>query len=346
MSGMRKMRIIVAMLIMALVATALPAAAKKMVPKVDNFILFVDHSSSMAFSYKGQRYVQFGGVSKIMMAKSTAVELNKLIPALPYKAGVYTFAPYKQYGAMAPYDKGAVDKAIAPIKTDYEAYGRMTPMGVGLQDLDKVVGGLSGKTAVILFTDGDSNRGIDPVGVAKQMQAKYGDKICFSVVSFADNKNGERINKEIAALSKCGCFALGEELLRNQAAREAFLKCALYDFIDDEVVIFRSIYFDFDKFNIKKEFIPVLDEGVAIIKSKPNLAVILEGHTDSVGTEKYNMGLSIRRANSVKAYFVKKGVDAGRITAVGFGKMNPRYDNKTAEGRKMNRRVEIKFKSN
>ncbi|GFK93628.1 Outer membrane porin F [Fundidesulfovibrio magnetotacticus] len=343
---MRKMRIIVAMLIMALVATAMPAAAKKMVPKVDNFILFVDHSSSMAFSYKGQRYVQFGGVSKIQMAKSTAVELNKMIPALSYKAGVYTFAPYKQYAGMAPYDKAAVDKGIAPISTDYDTYGRMTPMGIGLQDLDKVVGGLSGKTAVIIFSDGDSNRGIDPVAVAKQMQAKYGDKICFSVVSFADNKNGERINKEIAALSKCGCFALGEELLRNQAARETFLKCALYDFIDDEVVIFRSIYFDFDKYNIKKEFIPVLDEGVAIIKSKPNLAVILEGHTDSIGTEKYNMGLSIRRANSVKAYFVKKGIDAGRITAVGFGKMNPRYDNKTAEGRKMNRRVEIKFKSN
>jgi OOP family OmpA-OmpF porin len=184
------------------------------------------------------------------------------------------------------------------------------------------------------------------VGVAKQMQAKYGDKLCFSVISFADNKRGEQVLKEIAALSKCSCFALGEELLRNQAAREAFLKCSLYDFIDDEVVIFRSIYFDFDKYNIKKEFIPVLDEGVAIIKSKPALAVILEGHTDSIGSEKYNMALSIRRANSVKAYFVKKGIDAGRITAVGFGKMNPRYDNKTAEGRKMNRRVEIKFKSN
>jgi len=346
MSGMKKMRIIVAMLIMALVGTALPAAAKKMVPKVDNFILFVDHSSSMAFSYKGQRYVQFGGVSKIMMAKSTLVELNKIIPALPYKAGLATFAPFKEYAKVAPYDKAAMDKAIAPIKTDYEAYGRMTPMGVGLQDLDKVIGGLSGKTAVIILSDGDSNLGVDPVGVAKQMQAKYGDKICFSVISYADNKHGEMVNKEIAALSKCGCFALGEELLRNQAAREDFLKCSLYDFIDDEVVIFRSIYFDFDKYNIKKEFIPVLDEGVAIIKSKPSLAVILEGHTDSIGSEKYNMALSIRRANSVKAYFVKKGIDAGRITAVGFGKMNPRYDNKTAEGRKMNRRVEIKFKSN
>jgi OOP family OmpA-OmpF porin len=340
------MRFIVAMLIMALVGTALPAAAKKMVPKVDNFILFVDHSSSMAFSYKGKRYVQMGGVSKIMMAKSSVIEMNKMIPALPYKAGLYTFAPYKQYAGMAPYDKGAIDKGAAAIKTDYEPYGRMTPMGVGLQDLDKVVGGLSGKTAVIILSDGDSNRGVDPVAVAKQMQAKYGDKICFSVISFADNKNGERVLKEIAALSKCSCFVLGEEFLRNQAARDNFIKCALYDTIDDEVVIFRSIYFDFDKYNIKKEFIPVLDEGVAIIKSKPNLAVILEGHTDSIGSEKYNMGLSLRRANSVKAYFVKKGIDAGRITAVGFGKMNPRYDNKTAEGRKMNRRVEIKFKSN
>jgi len=346
MSGMRRMRIIVAMLIMALVGTALPAAAKKMVPKVDNFIFFVDHSSSMAFSYKGQRYVQFGGVSKIMMAKSTLVELNKLIPALPYKAGLYTFAPYKQYAMVAPYDKGAMDKAIAPIKTDYEAYGRMTPMGPGLNDLDRVIGSLSGKTAVIILSDGDANLGVDPVGVATQMQAKYGDKLCFSVISFADNKHGEEVLKQIAALSKCSCFVLGEEVLRNETAREQFLKCALYDFIDDEVVIFRSIYFDFNKYNIKREFIPVLDEGVAIIKSKPGLAVILEGHTDSIGSEKYNMALSIRRANSVKAYFVKKGIDSGRITAVGFGKLNPRYDNRTAEGRKLNRRVEIKFKSN
>lgn len=342
----KKSRIIVAMLIMALVGTVVPASAKKLVPKVDNFILFIDHSGSMGFSYKGQRYVQLGGVSKIMMAKSAATELNKIIPELNYKAGVATFAPYKQYAAVAPYNKAAVDKGIAPIKTDYDLYGRMTPMGVGLGELDKVIGGLSGKTAVIILSDGDSNLGIDPVAEAKRMQAKYGDKICFSVISFADNKNGERILKEIANLSKCSCFALGEEILRDAAARQKFVECALYDTIDDEVVIFRSIYFDFDKYNIKKEFIPVLNEGVAIIKSKANLQVILEGHTDSVGTEKYNMALSIRRANSVKAYFVKKGIDANRITAVGFGKMNPRYSNKTAEGRKMNRRVEIKFKSN
>jgi len=344
MSGMKKMRLIVAMLIMALVGTALPAAAKKLIPKVDNFILLVDHSSSMAWAYQGQQYVQMGGVAKIAMAKQTLIELNKMIPELPYKSGLYTFAPFKQYMGMAPYSRSAMDQAIAPIKTDYDAYGRMTPMGVGLESLDKVLSGLSGRTAVVLFSDGDSNVGIDPVVVAKQLQAKYGDKVCFSVVSFADNKHGEQVLKEIANLSKCSCFVLGEEILRNQAAREAFLNCVLFDTMGgDEVIIFRSIYFDFDKYNIKREFIPVLDEGVSIIKSKPNLNVTLEGHTDSVGTVPYNQKLSERRANSVKAYFVKKGVESSRITAVGFGKLRPRFDNSTAEGRKMNRRVEIKF---
>ena len=343
MVGMKKMRLIVAMLIMALVATALPAAAQKKIPKVDNFIFLVDQSSSMAWAYQGQHYVQMGGVSKISMAKQTLVELNKIIPELPYKSGLYMVAPFKQMLGMTPYSQGAMGSAINGINTDYDAYGRMTPLGVGLQDLDRVLAGLSGRTAVIVLSDGDSNVGIDPVMVAKQLHAKYDDKVCFSVISYADNKHGEQVLKAIANMSKCSCFVLGEEILRNQAAREAFVNCVLFDTMAEETVIFRSIYFDFDKYNIKKEFIPVLDEGVALIKARNIPHVTLEGHTDSVGTVAYNQKLSERRANSVKAYFVKKGVPAGSITAVGFGKLRPRYDNSTAEGRKLNRRVEIKF---
>jgi OOP family OmpA-OmpF porin len=300
----------------------------------------------MKFFYKGVRIFDLGGQSKIVLAKSAMVEFNKLVPPLGYKSGVYTFAPFKQYGAMAPYNPEAVNRAIDPISIDYETYGRLTPMGNGLQQLDQVLGGLSGRTAVVIFSDGDSNLGMDPVAEAKILQAKYGDRLCFMVVSFADNENGAMVNKQIAALSRCGCFVLGEDFLRNQAARLAFLKCGLYEEMADmagETVVFRSIYFDFDKSNIKPEFIPVLDEGVAMSKSKPNTGVLLEGHTDSVGTESYNQALSVRRANSVKAYFVKKGVDANSITTVGYGKDRPRADNKTAEGRKLNRRVEIKF---
>jgi len=348
MTRMRKSCFFVVMLAALLIGSVMPAAAKKMVPKVDNFILFQDYSGSMAMAYKGQRYVQFGGVSKIAMSKQVMTALNKAIPDLNYKGGVYTFAPYKEMAPMAAYSKPAIDKGISAVKTNYDIYGRLTPMGVGLNDLDKVIGGLSGKTAVFILSDGDSNIGVDPVKVAKDLSAKYGDKLCFIVISFADTKNGEAILKAIAAInSKCACglgIIKGEELAKSKAAVEKLIECVMYDWIDDEIIVFRSIYFDFNKYNIKKEFIPVLDEGVSIIKSKPDMLVICEGHTDSVGSVPYNQKLSERRANSVKAFFVKKGIDANRIQAVGFGKLNPRYDNKTAEGRRLNRRVEIKFK--
>ena len=341
----KNMRLAAAVLVMVLLGTVLPAsAAKKMVPKVDNFILFLDQSSSMKFTYKEKRQIDLGGQSKIVLAKSAMVEFNKLVPNLKYTSGVFTFAPFKQYGAVGPYNKTAVEKAIDPIDIYYDQYGRMTPLGPGLMNLDKILAGLSGKTAVVLFTDGDDNLGMDAVAAAQQLQAKYGDKLCFMVVSFADNQHGQDQLRKIAALSPCHCIVEGDVFLRNQAARETFLRCGIYDEIEDtESIVFRSIYFDFDKSNIKSEFIPVLDEGVAVAKSKGAARVVLEGHTDSVGSVAYNQALSERRANSVKNYFVKKGIAAGSITAVGYGKTKPRASNATAEGRKLNRRVEIKF---
>ncbi len=73
-----------------------------------------------------------------------------------------------------------------------------------------------------------------------------------------------------------------------------------------------------------------------------NLEVIIAvGHTDSIGTDAYNQKLSIRRAESVKAYLQGKGIEANRIYTEGKGEKQPVADNKTAEGRAKNRRVEI-----
>ena len=69
--------------------------------------------------------------------------------------------------------------------------------------------------------------------------------------------------------------------------------------------------------------------------------IIAVGHTDSIGTEKYNQGLSERRAASVKSYLVSKGVDPNRIYTEGKGELQPVASNKTREGRAQNRRVEI-----
>ena len=80
----------------------------------------------------------------------------------------------------------------------------------------------------------------------------------------------------------------------------------------------------------------------ALAQKNPEMKVDLSGHTDWIGTEGYNQALSERRADSVKQYLIRKGVDAGRITTHAYGETRPIAPNDTAEGRAKNRRVEIR----
>jgi len=107
-------------------------------------------------------------------------------------------------------------------------------------------------------------------------------------------------------------------------------------------IVLRSVHFDFDKSNIRADAVPVLDEAVDVLKAQGGVAVIVEGHTDSVGTDGYNLKLSRRRADAVKQYLVKHGIPSTRITTEGFGKSRPVASNDTADGRAQNRRVELR----
>lgn len=99
--------------------------------------------------------------------------------------------------------------------------------------------------------------------------------------------------------------------------------------------------YDFDKSTLKPEGKATLDK-IAKDLSKIKLEVIIAvGNTDSVGTDAYNMALGQRRAQSVKAYLVSKGVDGSRIYTESKGKSNPVASNATAEGRAKNRRTDI-----
>jgi OOP family OmpA-OmpF porin len=102
-----------------------------------------------------------------------------------------------------------------------------------------------------------------------------------------------------------------------------------------------SVLFDFDKAEIKPEGFPLLDAIVVILEKNPAMSVELAGHTDNVGTEAYNMDLSMRRSNSVAAYLVDKGILRNRLATTGFGFKNPVALNGTKFGRSLNRRVEL-----
>ena len=99
--------------------------------------------------------------------------------------------------------------------------------------------------------------------------------------------------------------------------------------------------FDFDKATIKPSGRDVLDGAVKTLRDNPSLHVVVEGHTDSIGSDAYNQKLSERRAKAVRDYLVREGIDASRITTRGYGKSRPVASNDTAEGRAQNRRAEI-----
>ncbi len=100
-------------------------------------------------------------------------------------------------------------------------------------------------------------------------------------------------------------------------------------------------FFDFDKSVLKPEGKAKLKELVEKIKNISLEVVIVVGHTDSVGTDAYNLKLSERRAEAVKAYLVSLGVSKNRVYTEGKGESEPTADNKTAAGRAKNRRVEV-----
>jgi len=111
--------------------------------------------------------------------------------------------------------------------------------------------------------------------------------------------------------------------------------------VAEKVTFAADVLFDFDKAVIKPEGKSKLDDISNKTKGVNLEVVIAIGHADSVGSDAYNQRLSVRRAESVKAYLVSKGVEANRVYTEGKGEKQPIADNKTKEGRAKNRRVEI-----
>lgn len=133
----------------------------------------------------------------------------------------------------------------------------------------------------------------------------------------------DRCPKQIGTIENKGCPEISKEDVKKIT------------------MIAGQIYFETGKATLKKESYAQLDALVTILNKYPEANMTIEGHTDDVGGDEYNMDLSQRRTDSVKAYLMSKGVLESRLKAIGFGETKPIADNKKASGRAKNRRVEL-----
>jgi outer membrane protein OmpA-like peptidoglycan-associated protein len=156
-----------------------------------------------------------------------------------------------------------------------------------------------------------------------------------------------------AAALLCACKAGPPTILLSDADRRSYKhddaaeeRRAREAMADIEKKVERGdlpkIQFEFDKDEITYESFPTLDLIAQFLIKNPRLKVICLAHTDSIGTEEYNLDLSERRAKSVKTYLVLKGVPPPSVRFKGMGYSLPRADNSTDEGRAKNRRVEFR----
>jgi len=369
---MKLNRMIALSLLLVMCAASVAVAAETYVKKVDNFIFLVDTSGSMNDKFMDTKKTKNALVADIMG------RINKAIPELGYQGALATVAYPAMLQKMEVYKSAAYGKSLTLLPVDTGV--RSTPLGDGIAALEPTVKGLSGRTGIILLSDGQENDGAaKAVAAASDLAKKYG--VCFHVISFADPVNGDQelLNK-IASNKSCSVTATATQLA-DQKALEKFVKDIFYDgaaktdpcAADDDadgvnnckdkcpntpkdlavdadgcpkpIVKKLKVNFDFDKSDIKPQYFKELDDFCAFMKQYPNTPFEIDGHTDSKGTDEYNKKLSQRRADSIRKYLIEKcKMNAKLISTMGFGESKPIADNNTDAGRAENRRIEAVLK--
>ena len=225
-----------------------------------------------------------------------------------------------------------------------------TTLNAGLSPLRKVLAGLTGKTAIMMFTDGQVTRARNvkrPLQIAQEIARDH--DVCFYMISSATATVEAQLISVVDKINTCSRVVplslfldyptyFSSALFTVRTTSEVRLRPV------SQVVGFvaNDMLFDFDSSAIRSEYDDKLGQLGSYLQSNPNAYVVAAGYTDSVGQEEYNLRLSERRADSVKKRLVDDhGIDSDRIITLWFGDFNPVADNATSEGRQLNRRVVI-----
>ncbi|MGD8253413.1 MAG: OmpA family protein [Syntrophobacterales bacterium] len=209
-------------LVVVIAAAGVALAEERLVPKIESFIILIDHSGSMFLSDQG------AVPTKAKQAKDILSGMNRRIPELGYVGAIQTFPPSKTLIGPEEYNRNSFRGAIENLQEKGKIFGNQTPLGRGIVDLGAVLKDMPrGKTAIIIFSDGEENLDIEALKAREQMIADQRE-IHFHTVSFADKKEGRTVLEEISRASD-GISVKGDELASDEVALDRFVKNVFYD---------------------------------------------------------------------------------------------------------------------
>jgi OOP family OmpA-OmpF porin len=292
------------------------------------------------------------GVKKIDAQFQILEQQNEILPELGYKAGLYTFTPFKTYYEMKTYIKVDFRSAIDRLPNTKTGgfVGQPTPLAEGIKALDPILANLSGKTAVFLFSDGTYQLGgqkLRPLDMARNLVEKY--NVNFYLISSATTPKAEKLLADIAALNEGSRVIPFDALYQNPVYGLGPLyvidsRVEVETITDSKIVGVKTenIHFEFDGVEVPPDSHENLKMLGKFLEDNPDTFAVLAGFSDNAGNEEYNLKLSRMRSQSVKNFILEQSrIDPDRVILFWYGNTNPVATNDTAEGRKKNRRVEI-----
>jgi OOP family OmpA-OmpF porin len=339
-------------------ATMIPAPAKDLNPllrsgervqKTNNFEMILDSSASMESPHGWVQVCvtdQTPGSSqpsKVMQTDKRDYEIflaqlfNDTIPDLKLTAGLRDFAgehwmgrtvETKLWYGMTPWMKQDFNKALSAIST----YGVESPLDKALDAATVDLKPLAGKSAVIVFTDGLEMPGAP--ASARAMKAALGDAVCIYAVQIGSDPEGKALLEQVVRAGACGTLVNAKDVETPQGmagfVERVFLgppamAAGTAPVIPPSGIAGKldSIYFDFDKYNIKPEFRDVLKKNADWLKANKGYNIRIEGNCDERGTDEYNMALGQRRADAAAKFLMNLGIAKDRIGTISYGKEKP-----------------------
>lgn len=323
------------------------------------------------FDASGSREVTFPE------SKATFESIVGVMPNGRYSAGNVVFGGFdREATGMSEFNRGQL---AAAAKNASFLEGSTPIFEVIQSDLANSIRGRSGRAAVVLISDGLATDyvgrgGADDMTVeaARRLVSSRSGDTCFHTIQTGSDPAGASLLKALADVSACGSFRNASSL--NSASALQDFSRAVYlggeaapvaegDSDRDGVMdsadacpntlrnarvdargcwTLRGISFAVNSADLAGDSRTTLKEDLAVLRSNPTVRIRVDGHTDSDGSEAYNMSLSERRAAAVRDYFVKDGgLKASRFQIKGFGESAPIAPNDGIANKRRNRRVEL-----